>query len=67
MSVDIVLNEKLLDLSPRHVGLGLVVNGIDLDRTAVYAAALVDAVDGHLQADKRGLAAERSRARKRLF
>ena len=39
---------------------------IELDRPAVDAAGLVDAVDRHLQADQRGLAAGGGRARERL-
>ena len=39
---------------------------LDLERPAVDAAGLVDAVDRHLQADHRGLAAERGRAGPRL-
>ena len=40
---------------------------IDLDRPAVDAAVLVDAVDRHLQADQRGLAAGSAGARERLL
>ena len=39
---------------------------IELDRPAVDAARLVDAVDRHLHADQRGLAAGRGGARQRL-
>src|SRR5262249_44734485 len=67
VSVDIVLDQQLLDLAAADIGLGLVVNSHDLDRPTVDAAVLVDAVDSHLQADQRGLAAKRARARQGLF
>ena len=66
MDVDLVLDQKLLDLAASDVGLGFVVRHHDLDRPAVDAAGLVDAVDRHLHADQRGLAAGRARARERL-
>ncbi len=61
MNVDIVFEQQFLDLAARNVGLGLVVRDHDLDRPAVDATVLVDAVDRHLQADQRGFSAERSR------
>ena len=64
MNVDIVLDQQLLDLAAGDVGLGLVVGDHDLDRPAIDAAVLVDAVDRHLQADQRGLAAERAARRR---
>ena len=66
MGVDLVLDQQLLGLAAADVGLGLVVGDHDLDRPAVDAAHLVDAVDRHLQADQGGLAAGRARARQRL-
>ena len=66
MGVDLVLDQQLLGLAAADVGLRLVVGDHDLDRPAVDAARLVDAVDRHLQADQRGLAAGRARARQRL-
>ena len=66
MGVDLVLDQELLGLAAADVGLGLVVGDHDLDRPAVDAAGLVDAVDRHLQADQRGLAAGGARARQRL-
>ena len=67
MGVDIVLLHHLLGLATRDVRLGLVVGEDDVNRTAVDAAALVDAVDRHLQADHRGLAAGSTGAGERLF
>ena len=66
MGVDLVLDQQLLGLAAADVGLELVVRDHDLDRPAVDAAGLVDAVDRHLQADQRGLAAGGGRARQRL-
>ena len=66
MGVDLVFFEHLLGLAATDVRLGLVVGHDDLDRPAVDAAVLVDAVDRHLQTDQRGLAAGRAGARQRL-
>ena len=66
MGVDLVLDQELLGLAAADVGLGLVVGDHDLDRPAVDAAGLVDAVHRHLQADQRGLAAGCARAGQRL-
>src|SRR5262249_20034091 len=53
-------------LAPADVGLRLVIGDQELDRPTVDAAALVDAVDRHLDADQRGLAARGRRARQGL-
>ena len=66
VGVDLVLDHELLGLAAADVGLRLVVGDDQLDRPAVDAARLVDAVDRHLHADQRGLAAGRRRARQRL-
>ncbi len=66
VDVDLVLDHQLLGLAAADVGLGLVVGDDELDRPAIDAARLVDAVDGHLHADQRGLAAGGGRARERL-
>ena len=60
MNVDVVLDHHLLDLRRPTSGFEFVVGDDQLDRPAVDAAVLVDAIDGHLQADHRGLAAERA-------
>ena len=67
MHVDLVLDQQLLGLAAPDVRLGLVVRDDRFERPAVDAAGCVDAVDRHHQADHRGLAAERCRARKRLL
>ena len=67
MHVDLVLDQQLLDLTAPDVGLGLVVRYDQLDRPAVDAAGFVDAVDRHLHAHQRGLAAGGARARQRLL
>ena len=66
MGVDLVLDHQLLGLAAADVGLGFVVGDDELDRPAVDAARLVDAVDRHLDADQRGLAAGGAGARQRL-
>ena len=66
MDVDLVLDHQLLGLAAADVGLGFVVRDHQLDRPAVDAAGLVDAVDRHLHADQRGLAAGGACARQRL-
>ena len=66
MGVDLVLDHQLLGLAAADVGLGFVVGDDQLDRPAVDAARLVDAVDRHLHADQRGLAAGGAGARQRL-
>ena len=66
VDVDLVLDHQLLGLAAPDVGLGLVVGDDQLDRPAVDAARLVDAVDRHLGADQRGLAAGGGGARQRL-
>src|SRR5271169_5009995 len=65
--VNIVLRHHLLSLLPRDGWRTLVVGNDQLDRTAIDAAAVVDAVDRHLQADHRGLAAGGAGARERLL
>ena len=67
MGVDIVLLHHLLGLLPRDGRRTLVVDDDQLDRTAVDAAVLVDAVGRHLQADHRGLAAGGAGAGQRLL
>ena len=57
MRVDLVLGDHFLDRAPPDIGLRLVVGHDQLDRAAANAAHLVDAVDRHLHADERGLAA----------
>ena len=64
--VDLVLYEQLLDLPAADVGLGLVVGYDGLERPAVDAARLVDAVDGHHRAHERGLPARRCHSGERL-
>ncbi len=66
MDVDLVLDHQLLGLAAADVGLGFVVRDDELDRPAIDAARLVDAVDRHLDADQGGLAAGRAGARERL-
>ncbi len=66
MGVNLVLDQELLGLAAADVRLGLVVGDHDLDRPAVDAARLVDAVHRHLQANQRGLAAGGTRAGQRL-
>ena len=66
MHVDLVLDQQLFGLAAADVGFRFVVRDDHLKRPAVDAAGLIDAVDRHLQADHRGLAAERRRARERL-
>ena len=67
VNVDLVLFDHLQRLAARDVGLGLVVRDHQLDRPAIDADVLVDAVARHLQADNRGLAPKRCRAGQRLF
>src|SRR5262249_12184516 len=67
MHVDLVLDQQLLHLAAPNVGLGLVIRHVQLDGPAVDAAGFVDAVDRHLHADQRGLAAGGARAGKRLL
>ena len=55
--VDIVLDHELLGLAASYVGLGFVIRHDELDRPAVDAAGLVDAIDRHLRADQSRLAA----------
>ena len=64
--VDVVFDEQLLGFAPADVGFELVVGDQQFDGTAADAAHLVDAVDGHLRADQRGLATGRSGTRERL-
>ena len=66
MGVDLVLDDQLLGLAAADIGLRLVVGDDQLDRPAVDAARFVDAVDRHLHADQRGLAADRGGAGQRL-
>ena len=66
MGVDLVLHHELLGFAASYVGLGLVVRHDELDRPAVDAAGLVDAVNGHLGADQSRLAARGSGSRQRL-
>ena len=66
VDVDLVLDQELLGLAAADVGLELIVRHDQLDRPAVDAAGLVDAVDRHLHSHQRGLAAGRTGARERL-
>ena len=66
VDVDVVLDHQLLGLAPADVGLGLVVGHDQLDGTAVDASRPVDAIDRHLRADQRRLAAGGGGARQRL-
>ena len=65
--VDLVFDQELLDLAPPDVGLGLIVRDDQLDRPAIDATRLVDAVDRHLQAHQGGLAACGTRTRQGLL
>src|SRR5207344_3361099 len=66
LDIDLVLDDQLLRLATPDVRLGFVIGDDELDGTAVDAAGLVDAIDRHLRADQRGLAAGGGTARKRL-
>ena len=50
MSVDEILDDELLRLTTSYIGFGLVIRYNEFDRSAVNAARLIDAVDGHLRA-----------------
>ncbi len=64
--VDLVLEGELLRLTTPDVGLGFVVDHDGLDRPAVHAPALVDALHRHDRADQRRLAAGGGGAGERL-
>src|SRR6266446_1562998 len=67
LHVDLVLDHQLLCLAAADIGLGLIVGDQELNRAAVDAAGIINAVRGHLHADQRGLAAHGPRAGKRLY
>ena len=66
MRVDIVLDRQFFRLASADIGLRFVIRHDQLDRPAVDAARLVDAVDRHLRSDQRRLADYGGTARQRL-
>ena len=57
MGIDLVFIDQLAGLATTDIGFGFIVGDDQFDRTAVDAAHAVDAIDRHLHADQRGLAA----------